>query len=250
METDKDRDVRPLTLVTGASRGIGAAIAIECASRGHDLVLVSRHGGQALEEVCTAARQHGSSVLGLTGDVSIAADVDSIYSAIDGLDRPLTGLVNNAAVTGERAPLSEIDLGEIDRVLDTNVKGLLLMCRAAIPRLAQSGGVIVNLSSQSAVFGGNGLSTYAASKAAVNGLTVSLAREVAGNGIRVVAVSPGPVMTEPLLALSSERLSAMEASLPFGRFCTVEEVARVVSWLMSVDASYISGAIVPVHGAR
>jgi NAD(P)-dependent dehydrogenase (short-subunit alcohol dehydrogenase family) len=241
---------RPLTLVTGASRGIGASIAKTLATRGHDLVLVCRSDREALESVAGAARAANASAHCVSGDVSDPASVDRIFAEIATLPRPLTGLVNNAAYTGERMPLADLPLSELDRVLDTNVRGVLLMCRGAVPLLAKAGGVIVNLTSQSAVFGGNGLTAYAASKAAVNGITVSLAREVAGQGIRVVAVSPGPVKTEPLLALSSERLEEMEKSLPMGRFCSVDDVARTVTWLMSDDASYISGAILPVHGAR
>jgi NAD(P)-dependent dehydrogenase (short-subunit alcohol dehydrogenase family) len=112
------------------------------------------------------------------------------------------------------------------------------------------GGAIVNLSSQTARFGGDRLAAYAASKAAIDGLTISLAREVAPAGIRVNAVSPGAVLTEPLRALPAEKLESMQAAMPMGRFCEPEEVARTVLWLLSDSASYVSGAIVPVHGAR
>jgi len=241
---------RPLTLVTGASRGIGAAIASVLAARGLDLVLVCRSNIDALDPIAEKARDAGATVHAMRADVGDPASVEALFADIKALKRPLSGLVNNAAYTGQRMPLADLPLSEMDRVLDTNVKGVLLMCRAAMPLLRETGGVIVNLTSQSAIFGGNGLTTYAASKAAVNGITVSLAREVAGDGIRVIAISPGPVKTEPLLVLSPERLEEMEKSLPMGRFCTVEDVARSVAWMMSQDAAYVSGAILPVHGAR
>lgn len=246
---DGDRS-RPLTLVTGASSGIGASIAKTLAARGHDLVLVCRSNRDALDGVADEVRSANVWTHCISSDISEPNSVDHVFAEVARLPRPLTGLVNNAAYTGERMPLADLPLSELDRVLDTNVRGVLLMCRGALPLLAKTGGVIVNLTSQSAIFGSNGLTTYAASKAAVNGITVSLAREVAGQGIRVVGVSPGPVKTKALLALSSERLEEMEKSLPMGRFCSVDDVARTVAWLMSDEASYISGAILPVHGAR
>jgi NAD(P)-dependent dehydrogenase (short-subunit alcohol dehydrogenase family) len=237
---------RPLLLITGASRGIGRAIAERAASRGYDLVLTYHSDRVRADDVAAAARAHGAAVTTAALDL---ADHTSIAALFDALQRPLAGVVNNAAFVGARGPLQSADIDDLSLVLTTNVRGTALVCRAAIPRL-QAGGVLVTLSSQSAQFGGNGLSVYAASKAALNGLTISLAREIAPQGLRAVAVSPGPVLTEPLLALPPERLAEMAASLPMGRFCTVDDVARTVLWLLSEEAGYISGAVVPVYGAR
>ncbi len=237
---------RPLLLITGASRGIGAAIADLAAQRGYDLVLTYRSDQASAARVAAAAEAHGAGVVIAALDLADPLSIDALFAH---LPRPLAGVVNNAAFVGARGPLQDADVEDLSLVITTNVRGTALVCRAAIPRL-QPGGVLVTLSSQSAQFGGNGLSVYAATKAALNGLTISLAREIAPLGLRAVAVSPGPVLTEPLRALPPERLAEMAASLPLGRFCSVDDVARTVLWLLSEEAGYISGAVVPVHGAR
>jgi NAD(P)-dependent dehydrogenase (short-subunit alcohol dehydrogenase family) len=175
------------------------------------------------------------------------------FASKDG--RRLTGLVNCAGFTGERRALADTTAEAIDQVLAVNLRATILCCQQAIPQMSRptggSGGAIVNLSSQSAIFGGDRLAVYSASKAAINGFTVSLARELAPSGIRVNAVSPGPVLTDSVRAdLPHDKLHAMATSLPMGRFCEPEEVGRTVLWLLSDAASYVSGAIVPVHGAR
>jgi NAD(P)-dependent dehydrogenase (short-subunit alcohol dehydrogenase family) len=239
---------RPLTLVTGASRGIGLAVACALADTGHDLVLVSRTDAARLDAAAEAMRARGAACDGHLCDISDADAVQALFGRIDG--ERLSGVVNNAGAPGARARLQDLPIEELDRVLAVNVRGTILVCRAAMATMAGSGGSIVNLSSQTAQFGGDGLSVYAAAKAAVNGLTVSLAREAAPMGVRVNAVSPGPVLTEPLRAVAAARLEQMQSSLPMGRFCTAEEVADVVVWLLSPKASYVSGAIIPIHGAR
>jgi NAD(P)-dependent dehydrogenase (short-subunit alcohol dehydrogenase family) len=242
---------RPLTIVTGASRGIGRAIALGLAKAGHDLALLALERLDTVRAVAEEARRHGIEATAFVGDVAKEASIDEFFAQLGDRGDRLYGLVNNAGTTGERDTLANLSVAEIDAVLAVNLRGAILMSRAVVPRLrAMKRGAIVNMSSQSAQFGGNGLSIYAATKAALNGLTVALARELAPDGLRVNAVSPGPVLTEPLRALPPARLAEMQASLPMGRFCTEEEVAGVVAWLLSDEASYVSGAIVPVHGAR
>ena len=243
---------RALTMVTGASRGIGRAIALECARAGHDLFLVAQERKSELEEAERLAKAAGAQlVLSSLCDISDETAVAAIFRR---LPHPLTGLVNGAAFPGARARLVEQDMDDIDRILSVNLRGTLLMCRFALTSMSRrtggGGGAIVNLSSQSARFGGDRLVAYSATKAGIEGLTVSLAREVAGEGVRVNAVSPGPVLTEPVRTLPAEKLEAMQASLPMGRFCTPEEIAHTVLWLLSDAASYVSGIVVPVHGAR
>jgi NAD(P)-dependent dehydrogenase (short-subunit alcohol dehydrogenase family) len=245
---------RRFTLVTGASRGLGRAIAYEAARDGHDLALVARNEADRLDEVRSAATASGSGHVSVhLCDVSDAAAVAKLFRET-ARHAPLTGLVNCAGYAGERFMLAEAPLEMIDRILAVNLRGTILCCREIIGQMSRltggHGGAIVNLSSQTARFGGDRLAAYAASKAAIDGLTISLAREVAPAGIRVNAVSPGAVLTEPLRALPAEKLESMQAAMPMGRFCEPEEVARTVLWLLSDSASYVSGAIVPVHGAR
>ena len=244
----------PLTLVTGASRGLGRATALEAARAAHDLVLVCQRDRVILEQVGHAAESTGSRrAFVYTCDVSDEVAVADLFSKISG-HGTLTGVVNCAGYTGDRAPLADFAVETLDRILAVNLRGTILCCREAIKQLSRfsggNGGAIVNLSSQTARFGGDRLAVYAASKAAVEGLTISLARELAPAGIRVNAVSPGAVLTDQLKALPKDKLQAMQASMPMGRFCEPEEVARTVLWLLSDAASYVSGAVVPVHGAR
>jgi len=243
--------IRPFSIVTGASRGIGRAAALALARAGHDLLLTCREDRTRLEETIRNAQAAGAACRGRVADVANEAEVADLFGELGEDSRRLAGLVNNAGYAGDRGKLTELPMEMIDRILAVNLRGAILMCRGAIPPMAARGaGAIVNLSSQSAVHGGTDLSVYAATKAALNGLTISLAREVAPQGIRVNAVSPGPVLTDPVQALPPERLKQMRASLPMGRFCREDEVADVVVWLLSAQASYVSGAIVPVHGAR
>jgi NAD(P)-dependent dehydrogenase (short-subunit alcohol dehydrogenase family) len=245
---------RRFTLVTGASRGLGEATALEAARQGHDLALAAQSRAERLDEVRRAAVALGSPHVSVhLCDVGDAAAVAGLFRDT-GTHAPLTGLVNCAGYAGERFALAEAPLDMIDRVLVVNLRGTILCCREAVAQMSRlSGGIgggIVNLSSQTARFGGDRLAAYAAAKAGIEGFTISLAREVAAAGIRVNAVSPGAVLTEPLRALPPEKLESMIAAMPMGRFCEPEEVARAVLWLLSDSASYVSGAIVPVHGAR
>lgn len=244
-----------LTIVIGASRGIGRAVAIELGRQGHALALVGHSHREQLAEVKNAIETTSKvRVFDYLSDVAEPREVEELFADVVRDAGVPTGLVNCAGYTGDRLALEDAPLAMIERVVAVNMLATIMCCRAAIRLMSTksggTGGAIVNMSSQNARFGGDRLAVYSASKAAVEGLTISLAREVAGAGIRINAVSPGPVLTEPLQALSAQKLADMKTQLPMGRFCEPQEVAATVAWLLSDAASYVSGAIIPVHGAR
>ncbi|MBV8938583.1 MAG: SDR family oxidoreductase, partial [Alphaproteobacteria bacterium] len=181
------------------------------------------------------------------------AEILALFAAVDAAFGPVTALVNNAALnrTHGSGTVEEMPLALIQEVFAVNVFGVFIACREAIKRMKPAGGgAIVNVSSQAATFGGNKMAHYAASKAAVNTLTIALAREAAAHGIRVNAVSPAVIDTDAHKDADEERRRYLNASLPMGRMGTPEETAEAIAWLLSPQASYISGAILPVSGAR
>ncbi|GAA5163700.1 MULTISPECIES: SDR family oxidoreductase [Amycolatopsis] len=246
-------------LVTGASRGVGAALAVLAvlaAERGHDVVLNYASDGQAAEEVAAAVRTHGRQALTVRADVASAEDVAELFDAAAELG-PLTGVVNNAAVTGNTpGRLDEQSPEVVRRVLDVNVAGVIFSCQEAVRRMSTryggSGGVIVNVSSTAARTGSPGEWThYAASKAAVETLTVGLANEVAREGIRVNAVAPGLVDTGLHAAAGlPDRITRLAPTIPLGRAGQPGEIAEAVLWLLSPAASYVTGAVLTVGGGR
>jgi NAD(P)-dependent dehydrogenase (short-subunit alcohol dehydrogenase family) len=166
----------------------------------------------------------------------------------------LAGLVNNAGINGGVSVLAEMDGAMLRKVIETDLLGAIYCIREAVPRLSTAkggaGGAIVNVSSQAAIFGGNRITAYAAAKAGLNALTIGLAREVAAEGIRVNAVSPGIIETDLHHAVAPERRDRTVAGLPLGRAGRPEEVAQTIMWLIESAPEYLSGAIVPVSGGR
>ncbi|MDE3110638.1 MAG: SDR family oxidoreductase, partial [Acidobacteriota bacterium] len=183
---------------------------------------------------------------------SQAGEVAAMFAALDRAFGPTTALVNNAAIASARRPIVEFSTDEIHQVIDINLVGTLLCTQQAVKRMARSaggaGGAIVNLSSAAVRSGGNRLSPYVATKAGVEGLTLSLARELATEGIRVNAVSPGVIATDqqPLKDEAWEKTTV--ARIPLGRLGTADEVAEAILWLLSDDASYVSGTVLAVAG--
>jgi NAD(P)-dependent dehydrogenase (short-subunit alcohol dehydrogenase family) len=217
-----------VVVVTGAGRGIGAATARAVARTGRPVCVNYRTDATAAAAVVATIRAGGGTAEAVAADVGVAEDVERLFAAADRMG-PLAGLVNNAGIAGPRCRLDALAPDDLRAVLATNVVGAFLCARAAVRRLSTRhggrGGAIVNLSSQTARFGGVLLTPYAASKAAVEAMTVGLAREVAGEGIRVNAVSPGVIDTDQQAALPPERRAEVAASLPMGRMGTPEEVA-------------------------
>lgn len=245
-----------ITLITGAGRGIGAATARLCAARGHDLALGYARDAGAAEALAAELRALGRRVLCVQADVADEAQVLTMFARIDAELGRLSGLVNNAGIVAPAARLDEMDVARWQRLFGVNVIGSLLCAREAVKRMSTrhggAGGAIVNVSSRAAQLGSPGVYIdYAASKGAVDSLTVGLARELIGEGIRVNGVRPGIIATEIHAESGTVNgLAAAAAGIPIGRLGRVDEVAEAIVWLMSDAASYTVGATLDVAGGR
>jgi NAD(P)-dependent dehydrogenase (short-subunit alcohol dehydrogenase family) len=242
---------RPVLLITGAARGIGAATAKLAAARGYDVVINYKTNDAAAAAVAGVVKDQGARALLLKGDVGREDEIDRMFAAVDKFG-PLAGFVHSAGITGKNSRLDAADTKTIRDVLDVNAFGALLCLRSAVRRMSTkhggSGGSIVMLSSMAADIGAaNEYVWYAAAKGAVNAMTVGLAREVAKEGIRVNAVSPGAIDTD---IHEPGRLQRIMPNMPMGRAGQADEVAEAILFLLSDAASYITGAIIPISGGR
>ena len=244
-----------VVVVTGGSRGIGAATAVLLAERGHDVCLSFTAREDAASQVVAACEAQGVVARAVRADVSVELDVLALFAAADEMGS-LRGLVNNAGMVARHSRVEDLDSERVDRMLQVNVLGAFLCAREAVQRMSTrlggAGGAIVNVSSRAAVLGGAGeYVDYAASKAAVDALTVGLAKEVATDGIRVNSVRPGLIRTE-IHAAGGEpgRVERIAPSVPMQRGGEAEEVARAICWLLSDEASYTTGAMLDVSGGR
>ncbi|MEU5520083.1 SDR family oxidoreductase [Streptomyces sp. NPDC047860] len=244
---------RLVTVVTGGGRGIGAATCLRLAAEGHDVVVNYVRDSAAAEGVADGVRAAGARAVTVRADTSVEAEVERLFEAAERELGPVTGLVNNAAVTGPLGRFTEADTGTLRRVLDVNLMGTMLCARRAAQLMVPRGeGVIVNVSSGAATLGSpNEYVHYAATKAAVDALTVGLSKELGPDGIRVNGVAPGLIDTEMHAAMGApDRVREMAGSIPLRRAGRAEEVAAAVAWLMSPDASYTTGAVLRVAGGR
>ncbi|NYD66113.1 SDR family NAD(P)-dependent oxidoreductase [Agromyces atrinae] len=251
-----DTPHRPVTLVTGGSRGIGAAIVRRLARDGHDIAFTYRDRRDAAEEVARDAREHGAQVSIHRVDMADLADVLSLLPAVLAEFPAVTGLVNNAGITGRIGGFLDVDLAETRDVLEINVLAPLALSQAAIAHMSTArggrGGSIVNISSGAATTGAPGTYVpYSMSKAALNMLTVGLAKEFGPEGIRVNTVSPGTTHTDIHAAAGRPNAPAERApNIPLRRAGEPEEIAGAVSYLLSSDASYTSGTDLRVTGGN
>lgn len=243
-------------LVTGASRGIGAAVALLAGRRGYAVCVNYHQRGDAAETVAEAIRERGSQAMTVQADMAKEDQILAMFERVHELYGRLDALVNNAGVLDLQTTVEQMSAARIRRILDTNVLGAFLCCREAVRRMAPRhggrGGAIVNVSSMAARLGSpNEYVDYAASKGAVDTLTVGLAKEVAGDGIRVNGVRPGLIRTE-IHASSGEpgRVDRLKDAIPLKRGGTPEEVAAAVLWLCSDEASYTTGTFIDVSGGR
>ena len=241
-----------ITLITGGSRGIGSAAAKLCAEAGHAVAVNYVNNADKAEAVATAIRDAGGIAMTVQADTGDEAQVERMFDAVTAKLGLITGLINNAGVHGPRGRLDELTNDGIQAVLNTNVLGYFLCARAAVKRMSTKhggdGGAIVNVSSGSAHLGApNDGILYAASKGAVNSLTIGLSQEVAREGIRVNTVAPGLTETD---MPTTEVLERMGPQLPAGRVGQPEEIGEAIVWLLSDAASYVNGANLRVSGGR
>jgi 3-oxoacyl-[acyl-carrier protein] reductase len=237
-----------IAVVTGASRGIGRAIALDFASKGATVVVNYQKNADAAQEVVSAITAQGGVALAVQGDVSVEADANAlIKSAIDAYGR-IDILVNNAGTTRDNV-IMLMNTDDFDTVIQTNLRSTWLCSKAAVRAMMRKRyGRIINISSISGIMGNGGQTNYSASKAGIIGFTKALAREVASRNITVNAVAPGFVQTDLTSGLPEELTSKLVENIPLGRWGTVEDVANASAFLASDASAYITGQVLVVDG--
>ena len=246
---------RKVVLITGGSRGIGAATAILAASKGWNVCISYRTRKEEAVKVVKHIEREGRNALAVQADVGLEDDIVRLFQAVDKEFGRLDALVNNAGTIRKQSKLVDMDAARIQEVLNVNVVGSFLCSREAIKRMSKGsgkGGAIVNLSSAAARIGSpNEFIDYAASKGAIDSMTLGLSKEVAEEGIRVNAVRPGLIETEIHGdAGDINRPDNLKNSVPMKRAGSAQEVAQSIVWLMSNEASYVNGALLDVAGGR
>jgi NAD(P)-dependent dehydrogenase (short-subunit alcohol dehydrogenase family) len=245
-----------ILLITGGSRGIGAATARLAAQRGYTVCFTYLHNQAAAEAVVAGITAAGGCALAIAADIRVEDDVVRLFEHIDAQLGPIAALVNNAGILDQQMRVDQMDAARLQRMFTTNIVGSFLCAREAVLRMSTryggAGGAIVNVSSGAALLGAPGeYVDYAASKGAIDTFTIGLAKEVALEGIRVNAVRPGVIYTD-IHASGGEpqRVDRVKAAVPMQRGGQVEEVAHAILWLLSDEASYVTGACLDVTGGR
>ena len=248
--------MNPVLLVTGGSRGIGAATALLASELGYAVAVNYARNSLAADEVVRHIRAHGGQAMAVQADVSMEAEVVAMFKRIDAKLGPLAALVNNASVVDTASRVDQVTTDRFRRLFDINVLGSFLCAREAVLRMSTrhggAGGSIVNVSSVAARLGGAGQYVdYAATKGAIDTFTIGLAQEVAAEGIRVNAVRPGIIDTDIHSSGGQpDRARQLAHSVPLQRVGTAKEVAQSIVWLLSEQAAYTTGALIDVAGGR
>jgi NAD(P)-dependent dehydrogenase (short-subunit alcohol dehydrogenase family) len=243
---------KPVLLIAGGSRGIGAACARMAGSRGYDVAVNFKSRDKAAADVVEAVKHSGGNAVALQGDMSIESDIERVFAEAARALGPISHFVHSSGITGKNSRLDAASAATIREVLDVNLFGALLCARAAVRSMSTAhggqGGAIVFLSSMAAITGGtNEYVSYAAAKGGVDVLTLGLAREVAKEGVRVNALRPGVIDTE---IHEPGRLERVTPLLPMGRPGEPVEIAEAILFLLSDAASYITGSVLNVAGGR
>jgi NAD(P)-dependent dehydrogenase (short-subunit alcohol dehydrogenase family) len=247
---------RPVVLITGAGRGIGAAAAALAAARGYDVAVNYQRDDKSAAGVVAKIEAQGGKGLAVQGDMGVEAEVERVFKAVDAELGPLTHLVYNCGITGQASRLADAPSAMMRQVMEVNVLGALWSIQHAIRRMSKKqggqGGAIVLVSSMAATLGGpNEYVWYAASKGAIDSMTVGLSRELVPDGIRVNAVAPGMIATELHAAGGQpDRLTRLAPMIPMGRPGEPAEVAEAILFLLSDAATYITGTVLRVSGGR
>ena len=246
---------RPVMLVTGGSRGIGAAVVRLAAERGHDIVVNYASAADAAHDVAEQARARGGRAIVVQGDVGVEADVVRLFATVDAEFGGIDVLVNNAGIAGGYGTIDCVDEVMLGRLWAVNVTGPFLCAREAAARMRTDrggrGGTIVNISSKAAVLGGSGeWIHYAASKGAIDTLTVGLAKELATVGVRVNGVRPGLIASDFHQHAPDGRMERIAPTVPMQRAGSPEEVASAVLWLAGPESSYVTGSFIDTAGGR
>ena len=248
--------MHPVVLITGGSRGIGAATALLAAQHGFRVAVNFHHNVGAADDVVHTIRSSGGMAMAVQADVADESQVAAMFELVDAQLGTLTALVNNAGIVDRGARVDAMDTQRLRRMFDTNVLGSFFCARQAIRRMSTRyggmGGAIVNVSSVAARLGGSGQYVdYAASKGAIDTFTVGLARELATEGIRVNAVRPGIIETDIHASGGEpERARTMAPQVPMQRAGSAVEVAQAIIWLLGDNASYTTGTVLDVAGGR